>query len=449
MKLFDQKGSCVGSGSISLCKVAVVASATWRRFAAPVLPLYWAASACLLFAFALPALAQTPLSRAVLVASERDPGIAAYRHQISRRSVDIEAARDGRYPQFSLSADSATTDSNGPGVTLTVSQMLYDWGNIRSLVASASQDRVIAVSDLKTAIEELTLDVSNYFIDIEVLDEKIARTRDYLAFAQRIQGHAESRATAGLGDNAEVARARLEVARTQERLEQLFSDRMLALSQLEFLMGEAPGDVVSPPELDFLGRYAKSDGVTSAVRLAPNYISAQAEVARAEAQIGVAKAARLPTINLQAQVRADLDRGGTRSSVGLSAGVNLGAGSIAGRQIQSAQLEAEAARANMSAVQRNLTNGARSANERIRVLRSSEISQAGQLDQAQQVLDNYEQQFVGGQRELIDLLTTGRDLYDAQVDRIDTYDERKRTEYQAAFDLGVLGTLILASSNRG
>jgi len=45
----------------------------------------------------------------------------------------------------------------------------------------------------------------------------------------------------------------------------------------------------------------------------------------------------------------------------------------------------------------------------------------------------------------VDLLSTGRDLYDAQIDVIETYDDRKRTEYQNARDLGVLGTLILSA----
>ncbi|WP_233517205.1 TolC family protein [Pseudotabrizicola alkalilacus] len=400
-------------------------------------------------AVAAPALAQTPLQQAVLIASERDPGITALRHEIARRSVDIQAVNDQKYPQLSLSADTATTSSDGPGVTLTVSQVLYDWGRVRSMVASASQDRVVAVADLKMGIEELTLDVSNYYIDVDVLDQKIARTQGYLEFARRIADHAEARLAAGRGDNGEVARARLEVGRTEQRMDQLSSDRMLALAQLEFLMGRNPGTLSRPADLDFVGRYRKPDAVTSAIRLSPTYISANARLGRAESEIGLARASRLPTIRLQAQVRADLDRGRTRSSVGLSTGVDIGAGAITGRQIESARLQAEAARSNLDAVGRNLGNGVRSALERIRVLRASEISQRNQLSQAQQVLDNYEQQFVGGQRELIDLLTTGRDLYDAQVDQIDTYDERKRTEYSAAFDLGVLGTLILASSNQG
>lgn len=393
--------------------------------------------------------AQMSLDTAVVIASERDPGITALRHQIDRRSVEIEAARDERYPSFSLSADTATTAGDGPAVTLTVAQVLYDWGRVRSLVASASQDRIIAVSDLKAGVEELTLDVSNYFIDIEILDAKIARTRDYMVFAERIAGHAQARADAGRGDRGELARAQLEVVRTEERLSQLTSDRMLALSQIEFLLGRAPGRVAAPPALDFSGRYARSDAVVSAIRFAPGFIAAQAGVARAEAEVDLARASRMPTIKLQAQLRGDLNRGRTRSSVGLSTGVDVGRGALTGRQIQSARLQVEAARSNSQAIERNLANAVRSALERIRVLRASEASQANQLAQAGVVLDNYEEQFVGGQRQLLDLLTTGRDLYDAQMDQIDTYDERKRAEYRAAFDLGVLGTLIHAKSRRG
>ncbi|PHQ69578.1 MAG: hypothetical protein COB97_07155, partial [Paracoccus sp.] len=139
----------------------------------------------------------------------------------------------------------------------------------------------------------------------------------------------------------------------------------------------------------------------------------------------------------------------SRTAVGLSAGVDLNSGAFQGRQIQAARLDAAAARSNMDAIGRNLANAARTAMERIRVLRASETSQRNQLVQADAVLATYEEQFIAGQRELIDLLTTARDLYDAQMDAIDTYDDRRRAEYQAARDLGVLGTLILSRSRSG
>jgi len=392
-----------------------------------------------------PALAQMSLQDAVLLATERDPGVTALRQKVAGRTIEIQAARDDYFPSISVSGDSGTTDANGPGVTLTVSQVLFDWGLTRSKVAAASQERVRAVSDLKMAVEDLTLMVAGYYLDIEMLDQKIARTRAYTEFARRIAGQAEDRARAGVGDNGEVARARLEIARIEDQMAQLTANRQIALAQLEYLLNQDTGVITVPPELGFAGHYGSDAKIRSAVRIAPDYVAARADADEAEAGIQTAKASRMPTIRLQAQARADLNGGRTETAVGISAGVDVSASGLGRRQIQMAEMELNAARSSLSAVERELTNVADSAVDRLRILRASEASRDAQLVESQRVLDTYEKQFIGGQRELIDLLTTGRDLYDAQIDAIETYEERKRTEYEAARDLGVLGTLILAS----
>lgn len=398
------------------------------------------------FAFvAQPLRAQTSLQEAVVVAAERDPSITALRQQVARRAVDIQAARDERLPQFSLAGDTGTTDANGAGLTLTVSQVLYDWGMIQSRIESASQERVKAVSELKMAVEEQALVVSELYLDIEIVDRKLARTRDYLAFAQRIAEHADNRAGVGLGDSGEVARSQLEIARADERMATFSADLAVARSELQYLLGRAPGTTPAAPELNFANRYRELAAIQGAVRFSPDYIAARAEMGRAAAGVTQARAARLPTLRLQAQGRADLDGGRSRTAVGLSAGVDLNSGSYRGRQIQAAQLELEGAKSSVQGVERDLTNGARTALARLQALRASEASQTAQLQQADEVLASYEEQFIAGQRELIDLLTTARDLYDAQISEIDNYDTRRRTEYQAAYDLGALSTLIASA----
>ncbi len=397
-------------------------------------------------ACATPAAAQLRLQEAVLRAVERDANVSALRTQVASRSIDIQAARDGLYPSLSLSGDSSTTSSEGPGITLTVSQVLYDWGKIRGQIDAASQMRVRAVSDLKMAVEDMTLQVAQYFLEVEAIDLKLRQTRDYAAFARRIANQAQDRSTAGLSDVGEVARARLEIARADDQLAQLTSNRAIALSQIAFLIGSENAAVAPPPALGFDRTYAQPAKIRSAVRIAPDYIAARARVAEAGAEIEIAKASRLPTIKLQAQGRADLNGGRTRTALGVSAGVDLSSSGLGKRKIQAAELNLQAARSTLLSAERELTNTAQSAVQQLAILRNSEAARGGQLGEAKRVLDTYEQQFIGGQRELLDLLTTGRDLYDAQMDQIETYEERKLTEYQAARDLGVLGTLILAAA---
>lgn len=390
--------------------------------------------------------AQTRLVDAILLASESDPGLNALRQNVARSSVEIEVVKDGRLPQISLSAETATTSVDGPAITLNVSQLLYDWGKIKASIESASQDRVAAVAAMKTGVERLNLDVANFYVDVELLDQKIARSMEYLAFAQRIATSAEDRALAGSGDNGEYSRTRLEVIRTEEQINQLTAERDLALQQLAFLTGRDVKKISVAPMLGFAKRYREPKELQAAVRFSPEYIKAQAEVAKSDAEIDVARASRKPSIKLQAQVRSDIDRRNTKSSVGISTGVELGMSAMRGRQLEVARLDAEASKANLAGISRNITNSAQSAIQQLRTLEASQLAQSRQLADADQVLQNYEQQFVAGQRQLVDLLTTGRDQYDAQIDSIETYGDLKRLDYEAAYDLGVLGTLIVENS---
>ena len=295
------------------------------------------------------------------------------------------------------------------------------------------------------AVEDLTLQVAFYFLDVETLHLKISKTREYLSFAERIAEHAKNRAEGGLGDRAEVARANLEIARARDEMSQLTSSRDRAVEQIAFLIGQGPGRTISPPEIGFDRIYGNSSRLKTAVRIAPDYISARAFVDETAADIGVAKAKRLPTINLEAQARGSLDGGRSRTAVGISAGVDLSSRGFGKRQMQAAVLDNQAAQSSLLAVERDLTNAARNALAELGTLRRTETARKRQLVEAEKVLDTYEEQFIAGQRELVDLLSTGRDLYDAQIDVIETYDDRKRTEYQNARDLGVLGTLILSA----
>lgn len=405
-----------------------------------------AAAALALCLAPAPLAAQMSLTQALGLATELDPTVTAKRQQVASRTLGIQAARDAYYPSVNVSADSNTTDANGPGITLTISQVLYDWGMIRSQIKSATQARVRAVSDLKMAVEALTLDVAEAFLDVEIADRKIALTQEYASYAGRLAQQAEDRARAGLGDNGEVARARLEIARAEDRMATLRSDRALSLSQIAFLTGRDPGGVVPPPMLGYSGRYGSGAQIAQAVQIAPEYLSSQARAAEAEAEVQRTKAARLPTISLQAEGRTDLNGGRTRTALGIAAGVDLNASSIGGRSIQISQRDFEAAKYNLQGVERQLTNVALTSLQQLRALSATEAARATQLEESRRVLDTYEEQFTAGQRDLIDVLTTGRDLYDAQIDQVETYEDRKRTEYEAAHDLGVLGTLILEAT---
>ncbi|VDC21160.1 Outer membrane efflux protein [Pseudogemmobacter humi] len=395
----------------------------------------------LLLAAGQPAAAQS-LKEAVRLGAERDPTVESLQQAVARETTNIEIAKDGKRPQFSVSGATSSTDDD-PALTVTVSQVLVDWGLVKSRIAAASHARVKVVAELKMAVEDLTLQISELYLELEILDQKIAATQTYIDFATRIEGFSRSRVAAGLSDSAEIARARLEIARAEQRMEQLRADQMITLSQLEFILGKPVASPGVPPALSFTDRFSSSANVIAAIVIAPAYVDAKADLDIALEGIKAAKASNKPKIVLQAQGRQDLTGGRGRSgAIGLTAGVDLNSSSFSGRAVVAAEQDRAAAESRLKAVERDLQNTVRVYVEQIQVLKANEVSQRRQLEQAREVLEAYEQQFVGGRRELIDLLTTGRDHYEAEIDEIETYKERKYTEYAAAHSVGMLGSLL-------
>ncbi|WP_158243184.1 TolC family protein [Acidimangrovimonas sediminis] len=389
------------------------------------------------------------LRQALETASARDAGISGNRQKIARQTTNIQSAKDALRPSLALAGDTTSVGDNIPVATLTLSQVLFDWGLARSKIRSASQARIKAVADLKSAVEDLALNVANLYIEVAIDKIKLRKTQDYLEFAQRIEKVSNRRVTAGAADRSEIARARLEVARAQDQIAQLDSDRQTAMTELEFYTGQPVAEIGPPPALSVTRRFKSSAAVIRAAMNAPDYLSAKAEVQIAAAAVDTARASRKPKIILKAVGLQELDGGhGTSASIGITTSLSFDAGNLAGRGVQGARQDLAAAKANQLAVERKLQNQLRTYVSQIQSLATTEQAQSAQLTQAEAVRQVYEQQFTGGQRELVDVLTAGRDLYDAQIDETDTFSQRLKTEYEAAHAVGMLGSLIIASGKR-
>ena len=394
----------------------------------------------------LPAFAMS-LQEAVRLSAERDAMVNALQQAVARETTNIEAAKDARRPQFRISGDTGDEDTDELGINLTITQVLFDWGRVKSLIAAASFERVKVAAELKLEIELLTLEIAEIYLDVETTRKKIAATQTYMDFAQRLQGFARDRVAAGVTDSSEVARARLEIARAEERMAQLQSDLDIARSLLEFQTGRMVEQIDTPPVISYTEEYSSSANLIAAVAIAPEYLQARADVDIAQANITRARAETRPTINLQARGRQELTGGrGRGGSIGLSAGVDLNAGSFAGRAIIAAQQDLAAAQFRLNGVERDLQNTSRQFIQQIGALGATRQALDAQLRNADDVLAAYEQQFVAGRRDLLDLLTTGRDKYEAEILQIETEDTIKRIEYSAAQAVGVLGSLLLRAS---
>ncbi|MPQ95990.1 TolC family protein [Thioclava sp. JE_KL1] len=389
------------------------------------------------------------LQQALQIATNRDASVASMRQKVARKTTDIKTAKDALKPSFQFAGDTSSAGANIPTVSLTLSQVLFDWGYARSNIESASQERVKAVTKLKRSVEDLAFDVSQLFIAVAIDNRKLQKTQDYLTFAKRIEGVSHRRVAGGVADSSEIARARLEVARAEDQIAQLEADRQTALAQLEFYIGHPVTTLRTPPDLRVTDRFKSSAEMITATIEAPDYLSVQADVAIARANVKKAKAARKPKIVLKARGLQELNNGRSRSaSIGLTTSLDFDASDLSGRATQAAQQDLTAAKSSQLAVERKLQNQLRTYVQQAASLAKTEDAQSRQLQQAQKVRQSYEKQFSGGKRKLVEVLTSARDFYDAQIDQLDTSNQRLQTEYEAAHSIGMLGSLIIATNKR-
>lgn len=200
-------------------------------------------------------------------------------------------------------------ESASLGLNVTVSQLLTDWGLTKSRLNAAESERVKVVAQLKMEVENFTLDVAELYFDIHTAQRKLDRAMEYQKFAIRLADLSKERAEAGLANNSDVARAHLEISRAEDEVFQRKADVSIAKAELEFLIQQALADTPTPPRLNFAARFQSSSEVITAAVQAPDYLSAKADRDIARSEVDAARAARKPTIRLEATVREELSGG--------------------------------------------------------------------------------------------------------------------------------------------
>ncbi|MGI4982724.1 MAG: TolC family protein [Janthinobacterium lividum] len=410
-----------------------------------------------LYAFALsmavmPGLVSAmPLEDAVRIAALRDPVVAALQQDVAQQETNIEIIKDGARPRFSvnvgrakaLGADQSVALQRNVGSQVVVSQLLFDWGKVSAQIEGANDDRVQIVSDLKKQIETVIFTISGLYLDTQTAQAKLEATDEYRKNALRLGAMTRERAQGGLGDLAETARANLELSRADERLQTFESDRDVARSQLNILLGVQDIAPQAVPDLDYGPRIGSAEAIDASLKEAPDYLKAYATMESARTGIAVAKAATKPALRLEAAGHPAFSGGGpTSGSLGLALGVDLGMSDLFGRQAQAAEQKYQGSYQRLQGVARDLKNQSQSYARQLQTLAASAASLKLQIGQARNVVATYEEQFTTGLRNMTDLFTSIQELYSTRLNWIAAADQLQRTEYRAAQVLGLQGTLL-------
>jgi outer membrane protein, multidrug efflux system len=174
------------------------------------------------------------------------------------------------------------------------------WGRVKRSVESSRAQAESVEAARETVRLNLTADVAQNYFNLRALDAEMEVLRRTLTLRQNTLTVNKSRLEKGVGLPADVSRAEAELANVQSDLSDVRRRRALYENALALLCGEAASAFAASLKADALSTPPKIPvGLPSDLLLRrPDVAEAERTAASKCAEIGVAKAAFLPTVIL-------------------------------------------------------------------------------------------------------------------------------------------------------
>lgn len=343
------------------------------------------------------------LSRAIELAAQNDPGLAAAGALERAAAATVDEARAAAMPKLELGADLArTTDPvrvfggllgqesfsaanfelaslNQPDpLTHAVTRLelqvpVYTAGRVGAARAAAGSLLMAASADRERGRQLLKQRVIEVYTGVVLAEAGVATLEKSVAAAEENRRLAADLFASGLAVEADVLQARLRLAELEEALVGARADLNVSRAALEILVGAPPaGEAWSlDPTLGEAETVAAPQTAETDFSRRPDLAAAAAREQAAARQVDLRRAERRPLVGAGAVVESAADtpfgHDGDHWSVGLSARFTLFDGGALKARLARAEAEAEAAKE----ARRALENGA-----------ALELRQARELRQA-------------------------------------------------------------------
>lgn len=218
-------------------------------------------------------------------------------------------ARAAEFPTVGATA-SATRGSaaaTGGGIGQSVSAGLDAswtpdvWGRVRLQVRAAGATAAASAATLRATRLSLQASLAQAYLQLCTVDAQLALSRDTVAAYQREVDLTEARYRAGVDTAAAVAAARTQLLQAQAAQTDLGATRVQLQDAIAVLVGEAPAEIHLDPATTLPEVPTIPPGVPSELlQRRPDLEAARDAVDAANAQIGVAQTAWLPSLTLGA-----------------------------------------------------------------------------------------------------------------------------------------------------
>lgn len=405
-------------------------------------------TAAVLFAATAAASPAITVGEAVRTGLANDPDLRSSRAREGAAETDVSIAKGGYYPSLSVSGGPRSTRFDGFSYDVTATQMLYDWGRTGSGVrgARAAQRRI--AEEWRKKEQEAALAIAETYLDILVTSRQIEALEGHVADLESIREMTLSRNEGGYSDRSELERAELELARAREQLTLERGTLLNARNEFALLVGQPATGITEPAPTSVMAYVAQED-LDTLIESAPAFRMAVEETQSAEASLGETRSALLPQINLEGSVTRK-DVGGIPrddSAIALRFRMPTIQGTSNFQRSRGARQRVEAAILAEQAVARELKRELQRLFDRAELQPDQEAALEAQVASSKQVSDTYLEQFQIGRRDVLDLLNTRRENFEARRQLINARIDRFRLEYRAAARLGLITDLLEKERN--
>jgi outer membrane protein TolC len=372
----------------------------------------------------------------------------------------VRQAKSNYYPSVGVQAAANEEHDSQLGTRLDRSARNTDaflrWNLFRGLsdyhsVRMATRDRQAADEDLADAHERIALQVAASYLDVLRLRRRLAVAQAYVSDTEHLVDDVNKLVAAGKAAPADIDQVDVGHIEGQWEVAQLRGELAGAEQGYRLLTGLPPGELVDPANEQAMAGISQDDMLEQVFATNPKVLAAQARAAARGEEVGVARGALMPRVDLEFRKRLVSDINPdpvveTRDSaqVSLNYEMPLGGGTLSAKReaaarMAAAQADLDQARLDAQTSSSQLWNAWNEA----RQIATSLERRARSSDK---VVAAYDQQFNAGRRSLQDLIAIRDEHRRAQADVIDNSHAQQLGAMQILALLGRLRESLNVSS---
>ncbi|HVY90305.1 MAG TPA: TolC family outer membrane protein [Hyphomonadaceae bacterium] len=415
------------------------------------------AVALLLASVSAPAFAQAShdtLFDAVDSAMANNPELMAQRKTRAVADEVLNQAKAQMGPQIGLQGSYGTSDlSFGRSISTPVGtfpldgvqqkatlglearQSIYSGGALTAQRDQAKAGVDASQAQLVGAEQQLVLSVVTAFVDVRRAEQEVEiRETNVNSLKQEVQA-SKDRFQVGEVTRTDVAQAQAREAGAEGDLARSRSTLATARATYERVVGRPPLQLAEPPPAPQLPGTVE-EAISIAQGANPDIVAARAQEAAAAKGVGIAVGNLRPKVGLVGSAGLQdtyKDNSFQDTNVGLSAefSIPLFQSGLLNSKKRGAQLEADKARYQRMAVEREVSARVTSAWHQVIAARESIAASSSRVEAAKTALEGAQQELAVGTRITLDVLDQERELLEAQLGLVDS----QRAAYIATHQL--------------